>query len=149
MTMEGLEDETRLVMEEVLLGLLGEPPDRRPSMPPARNSRLLCAVQIHGGWNGQVLVWASPSLALLVADRMFGQRVDSNPERDKRDARDALREVTNIVAGNLKPLFGAKNSLGLPRDLPSDTTHATEGQLAQVKVYHGNGELEVRIFETV
>jgi hypothetical protein len=149
MPMRGLEEETRCVMEEVLLGLLGEPPDRRPSMPPARHSRLLCAVQIRGGWNGQVLVWASPGLASLVADRMFGERVDSSSERDTRDARDALRELANIVAGNLKPLFGNKNILGLPKDLPNDTTQTTEGQLAQVVVYHGNGELEVRIFETV
>jgi CheY-specific phosphatase CheX len=145
--MEGLEEELRRVMEEVLLGLLGEPPDRRPSLPPAPNARLVCAIQIRGGWQGEVLVWASRGLASLVADRMFG--ADRTEPSGERDARDALREVANIVAGNLKPLFGDHNVLGLPEDLPSDTSHTPDGQLAQVKVHHGNGELEVRVFETM
>jgi hypothetical protein len=161
--MQDLELELHSVMEEVLLSLLGE--DLEPSSPPlaavgfspqqaavdlsppqaAEGPPLTCAVRITGGWNGQVIVQASLGLADLAARRMFGNQHRACNAR--QDAQDALREIANIVAGNLKPLFGQSNDLGLPEDLPVDSIHAPSA-LAQAVVQRGSGSLEVRVFET-
>jgi hypothetical protein len=160
--MQDLELELHTVMEEVLLSLLGEELDPSPPQaawggsppqaasggsPPqaASGPRLTCTVRIHGGWNGQVIVQASLGLADLAARRMFGKEHRASSSR--QDAQDALREIANIVAGNLKPLFGQSNNLGLPEDLPVDSIHPPSA-LAQAVVQHGYGSLEVRVFET-
>jgi hypothetical protein len=173
--MQDLELELHNVMEEVLTSLLGEefdpaPPraaiDRSPPQAPSGGSppqapsggsppqaasgpRLTCAVRIHGGWNGQVVVQASLGLADLAARRMFGKehRASNSRQDSRQDAQDALREIANIVAGNLMPLFGEFNNLGLPEDLPVDSIHPPSS-LAHAVVQHGCGSLEVRVFET-
>jgi CheY-specific phosphatase CheX len=144
--MSGLEAEVRRVMEEVLAGLVGEV-EPTPQLPAAADIALSCGVRIQGGWSGQVIVQASLGLAGLAASRMFGD--DASVPLSIRDAQDALREIANIVAGNLKPLFGEANTLGLPEDLPGDVTYPQAPQLAQAVIEHGPGRLEVRVFETV
>jgi CheY-specific phosphatase CheX len=146
MQMEGLDEELRRVMEEVLTGLLGETDDV-PTLGVKSTVMLSCCVQIRGGWNGQVIVQASLGLASLAAIRMFGD--DVRITRSARDAQDALREITNIVAGNLKPLFGEENTLGLPEDLPGDVTFPLVPQRAHAVIEHLDGRLEVRVFETM
>jgi CheY-specific phosphatase CheX len=145
-TLAGLDSELRTVMEEVLLGLLGDEDDL-PTFPklPESAGGLACSVRIRGGWNGQVIVHASLSLASLAALRMFGD--DARITRSGSDAQDALREIANIVAGNLKPLFGEHNTLGLPENLPGDITYPALPQVATATVHHGAGRLEVRVFE--
>jgi hypothetical protein len=142
--MESLDEELRQLMEEVLVSLLGEAFEVPPGA--ADEPLLSCAVFIAGGWNGQVIVQASLGLAALAATRMFGK--ESSVLESQTDAQDALREIANIVAGNLKPLFGQSNNLGLPEDLPVNSLYPPSAQLAQAVVQHGTGSLEVRVFET-
>jgi hypothetical protein len=143
--MESLNYELQQVMEEVLVSLLGETFDVPPAA--ADEPLLTCAVCIRGGWNGQVIVQASLGLAGLAATRMFGK--ESSASDSQIDAQDALREIANIVAGNVKPLFGQSNDLGLPQDLPMNSLYPPPTtQLAQAVVQHGGGSLEVRVFET-
>lgn len=143
--LEGLEGEVRIVMEEVLLGLLGE--SLTPPACDAPASRLACGVSIDGDWRGQVVVGATLGLASQVAAEMFGSDLPGPPTR--RDARDALREVANIVAGNLKPLFGDHNTLGLPVDLATEAPSVNASQIAHATVLHGDGVLEVSVFQSV
>jgi hypothetical protein len=89
-------------------------------------------------------VTATFGLASLFAARMFEGELEGPPSA--RDALDALREVSNIVAGNLKPLLGDHNTLGLPEELPVDATHPQKGQLAQASSHLVGGVLEVRVF---
>ena len=143
---ETLEEEVRQLMDEVLIGLVGDATPL-PPLEAAAETQLCCGVRIQGGFSGQVIVQASLGLASLAALRMFGDEV-SNP-LSIRDAQDALREIANIVAGNLKPLFGESNTLGLPEDLPGDLTYPEAPQLAKAVINHADGRLEVRVFETV
>jgi len=156
--MEGINLELEQVMQEVLLSLLGEPDENARSDDAAGDAydasppeaaqgepRLTCAVNIRGGWNGQVIVQASLGLASLAATRMFGAQASS--VLAQTDAQDALREIANIVAGNLKPLFGHSNDLGLPEDLSVDSLFPPSAELAQAVVQHRSGSLEVRVFE--
>jgi hypothetical protein len=131
-------------MEEVLIGLLGDSSDLS-SFPTIAGDLLSCSVRIQGGWNGQVVVHASLGLASLAALHMFGD--DARITRSGRDAQDALREIANIVAGHLKPLFGEENTLGLPEDMPGDVTYPQAPQIATATVHRGSGRLEVRVFE--
>jgi CheY-specific phosphatase CheX len=58
------------------------------------------SLAISGARTGTVAVSCSPELARRVAAAMFG----TSGQVPDEDARDALREVANIVAGNFKSL---------------------------------------------
>lgn len=143
---EELEGELRRVMHDVILSLVGERPVELDSITPP-GQRLTCRVAIHGGFEGQVVVHATFSVAAQIAQSMFGADLSGAPS--SRDAQDALREVTNIVAGNLKPLFGDQNTLGLPEDLPMGAQVSNGGQLAVATTHHAGGQLEVRVYASV
>jgi CheY-specific phosphatase CheX len=148
MDVEGLEAAVHTVMEEVLSGVLGAPP-QGSGRPCAQKARLACAVSIHGDWHGRVVVSATLSLASQTATEMFGDDLPGPPT--ERDAHDALREIANIVAGNLKPLFGDHNTLGIPEDMDPASLQplAAESPLAHASVPHGDGVLEVSVYAAV
>jgi hypothetical protein len=102
-------------------------------------------VQIHGGFEGHVVIRASFAMAATIAQRMFGDDLAGPPTG--QDAQEALREVSNIVAGNLKPLFGEHLSLGLPEDLDND--NGSGRRLGQAAAEHPFGRLEVRVYAAV
>ncbi len=68
-------------------------------------------VAITGAWTGNVLLHCDGAMARSAAAEMFGMPED---EVALDLVRDALGELTNIVGGNLKALFGGKCFLGLP-----------------------------------
>ena len=67
-------------------------------------------VSIDGAWNGAVMVRCSSELATTLTATMF--QSDGVPEFD--DVADALGELTNMVAGNVKSLLPAPCNLSLP-----------------------------------
>jgi hypothetical protein len=140
---EIVESELPRLMHDVTLAILGETGELE-TQPPTVEQRLSCAVGIHGGFEGEVVVTATYGLAALFASKMFEGELLGAPTA--RDALDALREVSNIVAGNLKPLLGDHNTLGLPREHASDTDHTRKGQLAEASSRLASGVLEVRVF---
>lgn len=104
-------------------------------------------VQITGAWQGSVMLDCSADLAHQSADLMFG--VDpgsSSPE----EVRDAVGELVNMIAGNIKALLPEPTQLSLPtvvegRDyqltIPGSSmvnfaTFLTDGKPLQVKVLH-------------
>ena len=140
---EIVESELPRVMHDVTLSILGETGELE-LREPTEEQRLSCTVGIHGGFEGEVVVTATYGLAALFASRMFEGELVGAPTA--RDALDALREVSNIVAGNLKPLLGDQNTLGLPRELPPDAQFTRSGQLAEASSRLASGVLEVRVF---
>lgn len=144
---EVLDTELPRVMHEVMLGLLGEIPDN--DVLPARAERpMACSVSIRGGAHADVVVSATLTLASRIAEQMFEDELAGRAATEQ-DARDALREVSNIVAGNLKPLFGDNNQLGLPEDLPQNELAAGASQLSEATVDHPFGVLHVRVYGTL
>jgi CheY-specific phosphatase CheX len=148
MQIQELEAALHTVAQEVLSGVLGAPPVAIGT-PRTHDARLACAVSIDGDWHGHVVVSATLSLASLTASEMFGDDLPGVPT--ERDAQDALREIANIVAGNLKPLFGGHNTLGLPVDMSpaSLPPTAASAALARASVPHGDGVLEVSVYRAV
>jgi chemotaxis protein CheX len=68
-------------------------------------------VAITGAWTGNVLLHCEAAHARAAAAQMFGLQDGEVP---LELVRDALGELTNIVGGNLKALFGGRCYLGLP-----------------------------------
>jgi hypothetical protein len=139
---EVIESELPRLMHDVTLAILGEVGEltRQPTV----EQRLGCAVAIHGGFEGEVVVTATYGLAALFASKMFEGELLGAPT--PHDARDALHEVANIVAGNIKPLLGEHNTLGLPQEVQPDAQYTRTGQLAEASSCLASGVLEVRVF---
>ena len=141
---ELLNSELPRLMSEVIFGLLGDN-DNYPT-PPANDNFISCRVAIRGGFEGEVIVSATRTLASSIASRMFEDELDGQPTF--QDARYALREVSNIVAGNLKPLFGENNQLGLPED-QAENAPSMPDQLATSTLDHPAGVLRVVVYTTL
>ena len=140
---ETLQSELPRVLSEVMFGLLGEHSD--DFAPPAAENFLCCRVGISGQFYGEVIVCATLGLASCVAEQMFEDDLTGKPTY--QDSRDALREVSNIVAGNLKPLFGENNQLGLPEDL-AENHDTLPNELAACTLDHPSGVLKVVVYKT-
>ena len=131
-------------MSEVIFGLLGDTDNY--AAPPANDTFMSCRVTIRGRFEGEVIVSATRALATSIAARMFEDELDGQPSL--QDARDALREVSNIVAGNLKPLFGENNQLGLPED-QAESAHSLPDEIATSTLDHPAGVLRVVVYTTL
>jgi chemotaxis protein CheX len=73
-------------------------------------STVTSIVHIEGAWQGAVILRCSQALAATLTAEMLGG--ESAPTFD--DIRDALGELTNMVAGNLKAMLPAPSSISLP-----------------------------------
>jgi CheY-specific phosphatase CheX len=146
---ELLATELPRVMNEVLLALLGVPAVNAVlvNVPAKHHSSLACRVRIRGDFEGEVIVSATPELADSVAARMFEEDLKGAPT--PREAREALREVANIVAGNLKPLLGPNNQLGLPEDLADTGPPARVDPVARATLEHRAGTLYVVVYTSL
>jgi len=84
-------------------------------------------VQISGARRGTVLLESSRELARIVAGIMFGL---GSEEPTSEQVRDALAEMANITAGNLKSLACCHCHLSLPEVSERDAgaRSATEGE---------------------
>jgi chemotaxis protein CheX len=69
------------------------------------------SIQISGAWNGAVHVYCSRKLITRAAALMFA--VEGN-ELSEEDVRDALGELANMTAGNVKALLAHDSYVSLP-----------------------------------
>lgn len=79
------------------------------SRSPGAHTMVGC-VQITGTWCGAVLVQCSPEFAAKAARIIFASEGTGGED----DERDALGELTNMIAGNLKALLPSPSFLALP-----------------------------------
>ena len=83
-------------------------------------------VEISGAWNGLVVLHGSGQLAHSAASVIFS---NGHSEVTVQDRRDAMYELTNVIAGNIKSLLPASCHLSLPQVMPTtpenlEITHA-------------------------
>ena len=80
-------------------------PSRWKTMPEFVSSR----VHVTGAWCGDVALHCSPAVAEHITQSMFARRAPNPVEM-----RDALGEVANVIAGNLKALLPGPSRLSIP-----------------------------------
>jgi len=73
-------------------------------------SSVTSVVQIEGSWHGAVMLRCPMALAALITSAMF--QAGSEPSTD--DVRDALGELANMTAGNVKALLPEPCAISLP-----------------------------------
>jgi len=98
------------------------PPEDTASEPLPGRSFTAC-VQFTGDFEGATLLHCSSRLALELTSIMFAEK----PEQlSIEDLQDALGELTNMIAGNIKPLLPGHSRLSLPS--------VVDGREYQIKV---------------
>jgi hypothetical protein len=86
------------------------------------DSRLVASVAIRGAWSGTVELACPPALVREAAAVVFGIAPE---EASGAQLREAIAELTNMTAGNLKALLPEPCELGLPA--VADEDGAAEG----------------------
>jgi chemotaxis protein CheX len=102
----GIEEITGMIWES----LFDFPLERVADAPIDREPVVTGFVSIDGAWNGAIMVRCPIALATTLTTAMF--QADNAPGFD--DVRDALGELTNMVAGNVKALLPSPCNLSLP-----------------------------------
>lgn len=86
-------------------------------------------VDIVGAWNGVVSVECDETLAHALAQHMFGRTPEEVVEGDLLDA---LREVANLIGGNVKGTLAGGCQLSLPRATRGSESLLLDGGQATV-----------------
>ena len=113
MTMKFAEQEVRQIAEEtwkIILGEELEPTMKRITPGEIEDSMAACA-QITGDWQLAVVLYCSSSLARHAAAVMFGA---DDGKISAEDVNDAMCELINIIAGNVKGVLSGSSHLALP-----------------------------------
>ncbi|MFH0900486.1 MAG: chemotaxis protein CheX [Pseudomonadota bacterium] len=107
-----VEDSICRITESIWRMVLGLETARRLESSRWKDESLYSAeVRIYGAWEGGMLLECSAAMAELAAGMMIGVPPESTaPE----DVTDAVGELANIVAGNIKPLLPRPSSFQLP-----------------------------------
>ena len=85
------------------------------------------AVYYAGAWDGALLLECSSEQAIEWAGRILGTAA---PEFVDDDAKDAIGELTNMLAGNLKPM--------LPGGVGLSTPSVVAGPASGLRIWRGN-----------
>lgn len=107
------EQDISQVTESIWISVLGIDVKRRPEAvtPNDKEQFLTACVQITGDWEGAVVLQCSSALARTIGAIMY----DIEPDAGTTDeVQDALGELTNMIAGNLKALLPGICHLSLP-----------------------------------
>ncbi len=145
-TMEFSTEALGQIVTDIWTSMLGFPVEARGEPMDVNGTRHLSAsVQISGGWEGTVLVSCPEALAQRVAGVMF-----DTPEASDDEIRDALGEVANMTAGNVKALVESYCRLSLPmvaegRELAISIPGSKV--VAQANFDCGEDPLSVEVFE--
>ena len=110
---------------------------------------ITASVQISGTFDGAVHLTCERDAAIEVAGRMFGRGASTLMDDEVRDA---LGELANMVAGNLKSRLSGRSRLSLPTVVEGSGYEITrlgsrleaESDLATVA-----GRLRVRVYRSV
>jgi chemotaxis protein CheX len=113
MTMKFAEHEVRQITAEtwkIILGEELEPATKRVTPVEIEDSMAACAL-IAGDWQLAVVIYCSSAVARHVATVMFGS---DEMETSAADVNDAMCEMINIIAGNVKGVLSGSSHLALP-----------------------------------
>ncbi len=125
-SLEDFTDKAAAVVHHVFGSMLGVKVWSTPAASPAESPRrVVSAVYFVGGWKGAVLLECAPLPAFTFTAKMISI---PEPSWVDDDVRDAIGELTNIIAGNLKTALPEGAELSMPSVVEgSDFTHKIIG----------------------
>lgn len=130
------------IVQTVFSMCVGVEAERVPSRAgPPEGERVVASVAITGAWSGAVAVSCSAALARRAAEAMFG----TSQLPSEEEARDALREVANIIAGNYKSLVAGPSRLSLPVMGDGQLARPDEGASRELWFDCGGDLLVIRV----
>lgn len=103
---EQIDETVRSIWQSVF----GTTLERVPDPPDRVGLGVTGFVTMDGAFDGAVLVQCTHELAQSLTTAMFG----SAQTPDRADVQDAIGELANMIAGNLKPLLPGPSGIGLP-----------------------------------
>jgi chemotaxis protein CheX len=111
--MQFLEEEIVEITETTWGAMMGLDiqPNAAYSGPPEDTDILMGHVSISGAWDGEVRLQGTTALAQSAAAKIFAMTPESVQDQDQIDA---MYELTNIIAGNIKSLLPEPCQLSLP-----------------------------------
>lgn len=108
---------------------------------PVTGDAVSARVDIHGGWTGSVVVTCERDVAAGLTRELLLLPADCVPDRG--EVRDALGEIANIVAGNVKALLPAPAALGLPEVAEDDAPATPDGTVTAATYLATAGNLRI------
>ena len=111
--MQFLEEEILEITEATWSAMMGLDilPNATFPAPSGNENILIGQVNISGGWDGQVRLHATAALARATSAKMFAMSPETVQAQDQIDA---IYELANIIAGNIKSLLPEPCQLSLP-----------------------------------
>ena len=109
--MQIAEQEVERIIDGVWVSTLGMDWHRIQERHIAIEPSLTGVIQITGAWQGAITIRCGPGLANAITEAMFGAEPGAS---SPQEVRDALGEVANMIAGNLKALLPSGCQLSLP-----------------------------------
>jgi CheY-specific phosphatase CheX len=132
--MNFLFDITRKIFEEAAFALV-DPPESVDDINVKAAPYKAAALGFHGPFSGKIVILTTERLALTVAANMLGLEEDDPDVSGK--AGDALREILNMICGNLLPAIAGSEqefTIGAPEEISASDFEA----VAET----GNSEIE-------
>jgi chemotaxis protein CheX len=148
MSMMTIEDEIRDIAETIWASLFELTIGPDPDPAGAAAAEVTGLIHIDGAWRGAVVVQCPMALATTLSQAMF----QTTDEPAFADVCDALGELTNMLAGNVKALLAEPSVLSLPTVARgSDYEVAVPGTtvVAAVPLVCDGQPLVVRLLERV
>ena len=105
-----LESDVESIAYAIWETLLGLPIDVAAGTELGDDPRATCVVHLQGAFRGAVLIECPEALGALLTTAML--QADGPP--DAADMSDALGELANVFAGNIKALLAQPSSISLP-----------------------------------
>jgi len=107
-------DEITQIVQTIWTSILNLPIEVLPpeaEFEPVPGRSFTACVQMTGDFEGATLLYCSSRLALELTSIMFEEKPE---DLSIEDLHDALGELTNMIAGNIKPLLPGHSRLSLP-----------------------------------
>src|SRR5664279_1244769 len=104
-----------LAADDDAIELISSEPD--PAIP--SKGFVIASVSTTGAWNGHLVISVPSGCAEQIARAVFGEEDGDVPTEDVVDA---VGEVSNILAGNLKSVLPQPSALSLPQAISDATT---------------------------
>jgi chemotaxis protein CheX len=105
-----LESDVESIAYAIWESLLGLPIDIGEAGNLGEDPHVTCLVHLHGAFRGAVMIECSEALGSLLTAAML--QTEAPP--DTADMSDALGELANVFAGNIKALLAQPSSISLP-----------------------------------